>query len=83
MDISKDQKKFYQNAREHCRVDVEQLNNTIRVEWQHINEEISRVQNLIQTLEARKQTVGQIPASASDLLGLQDDLDVTPAIKEF
>jgi hypothetical protein len=82
MDISKDQKKFYQNARDHCRADVDQLNNTIRTEWQHINEEISRVQNLIQLLESRKQTVGQIYASSSDLLGRPNDLDVTPAIKE-
>ena len=82
MDISKDQKHFYEQARERCRQDVEQMNNTIRVEWQHLNDEIKRVQELIQTLETRKQTIGQIYASSSEMLGLENDLDVSSAIKD-
>lgn len=82
MDLSQDQQEFYRQARERCRMDVEQMNTTIRAEWQRLNEEIKRVQELIQTLETRKQTVGQIYASSSEMLGLDDDLDVSPAIKE-
>jgi sensor domain CHASE-containing protein len=82
MDLNHDQSDFYRQARERCRTDVEQMNNTIRAEWQHLNDEIKRVQGLIQTLETRKQTVGQIYASSSEMLGLEADLDISPAIKE-
>jgi hypothetical protein len=82
MDLSQDQQTFYRQARERCRTDVDQMNITIRAEWQHLNEEIKRVQDLIQTLEARKLTVGQIYASSSEILGLELDLDVSPAIKD-
>ncbi|MCE1229820.1 MAG: hypothetical protein LWX11_10095 [Firmicutes bacterium] len=82
MQLSTEQQGFYQSARERCRQDVDEMNRTIRTEWQHLNDEIKRVQELIQTLETRKQTVGQIYASASDMLGMPNDLDVTPAIKE-
>jgi sensor domain CHASE-containing protein len=82
MDLSKDQQQFYEQARERCRQDVEQMNNTIRVEWQHLNDEIKRVQELIQQLETRKQTIAQIYASSSEMLGLENDLDVSPAIKD-
>lgn len=82
MDLNKDQQTFYQNARERCRQDVDEMNRTIRAEWQHLNDEIKRVQELIQTLETRKQTVGQMYASASDMLGLSNDLDISPAIQE-
>lgn len=82
MDLSKDQQVFYQQARERCRQDVDQMNHTIRTEWAHLNEEIKRVQELIATFEARKQTIGQMYASASDILGLDNDLDVSPAIKD-
>ncbi len=80
MELSKDQQSFYENARTHSRREVEQMNNTIRSEWAHLNSEIKRVQELIQTLETRKQTVGQMYASASDMLGIENDLDVSPAI---
>jgi hypothetical protein len=40
------------------------------------------VQELIQTLETRKQTVGQIYASSSEMLNLVNDLDISPAIKD-
>lgn len=82
MDLNKDQQTFYQNARERCRQDVDEMNRTIRAEWQHLNDEIKRVQELIQTLETRKQTIGQMYASASDMLGQPNDLDISPAITE-
>jgi phenylpropionate dioxygenase-like ring-hydroxylating dioxygenase large terminal subunit len=82
MDLNQDQAVFYQQARERCRADVDQMNNTIRAEWQHLNDEIKRVQELIQNLEMRKQTVGQIYASSSEMLGLANDLDISPAINE-
>lgn len=82
MELHKDQQEFYQQARERCRRDVAEMNETIRAEWQHLNDEIKRVQELIQTLEMRKQTVGQMYASASEMLGLDNDLDIAPAIEE-
>jgi sensor domain CHASE-containing protein len=82
MELTKDQQAFYQQARERCRQDVDQMNNTIRAEWQHLNDEIKRVQELIQTFETRKQTIGQMYASASDMLGVENDLDVSPAISQ-
>lgn len=82
MDLNQDQQEFYLQARERCRADVAQMNQTILVEWQRLNEEIKRVQELIQTLETRKQTVAQIYASSSEMLGLESDLDVSPAIKD-
>lgn len=82
MDLSKEQQGFYQSARERCRQEVDEMNRTIRAEWQHLNDEIKRVQELIQTLETRKQTVGQMYSSASDMLGLENDLDVGSAIQE-
>ena len=80
MELSKDQQAFYESARTQCRKEVEQMNNTIRSEWAHLNAEIKRVQELIATLETRKQTVGQMYSSASDMLGKDNDLDVSPAI---
>jgi len=82
MDLNQDQTDFYRQARERCRLDVGQMNNTIRAEWQHLSDEIKRVQELIQALEIRKQTVGQIYASSSEILGLDNDLDTSPAIKD-
>jgi sensor domain CHASE-containing protein len=82
MDLNQDQATFYQQARQRCRQDVEQMNNTIRAEWEHLNDEIKRVQELIQALETRKQTVGQIYASSSEMLNLDNDLDISPAIKD-
>jgi len=82
MDLNQDQQSFYRQARERCRADVAQMNETILLEWQRLNDEIKRVQELIQTLETRKQTVAQIYASSSEMLGLEADLDVSPAIKD-
>lgn len=82
MDLSKDQQSFYQGIRDRCRSDVDHMNSTLRSEWRHLNDEIKRVQELIQELETRKQTIGQMYASASDMLGMENDLDVSPAIQE-
>jgi sensor domain CHASE-containing protein len=82
MELTKEQQVFYQSARERCRQEVDEMNQTIRTEWRHLNDEIKRVQELIQTLETRKQTVGQMYASASDMIGAENDLDVSPAIQE-
>lgn len=82
MELNKDQAVFYNQARERCRQDVGEMNNTIRAEWQHLNDEIKRVQELIQTLETRKQTLGQMYASASEMIGAENDLDISPAIQE-
>jgi hypothetical protein len=82
MDLNQDQRDFYQQARERCQSEVEQMNRAILAEWDRLNSEIRRVQDLIQTLETRKQTVAQIYASASAMLGMEADLDVSPAIKE-
>lgn len=80
MELTKEQQVFYQSARERCRQEVDEMNHTIRTEWTRLNDEIKRVQELIQTLETRKQTVGQMYASASDMLGAENDLDIGPAI---
>ena len=82
MDLNQDQQDFYRQARDRCRSEVEQMNDTILAEWQRLNDEIKRVQDLIQTLETRKQTVAQIYASSSEMLGMEADLDVSPAIKD-
>jgi hypothetical protein len=82
MDLNQDQTVFYKQARERCRMDVDQMNHTIRAEWQHLNDEIKRVQEFIHALEVRKQTVGQIYASSSEILSLANDLDISPAIKD-
>ena len=80
MELTKEQQVFYQSARERCRQEVDEMNHTIRTEWTRLNDEIKRVQELIQTLETRKQTVGQMYTSASDMLGVVNDLDIGPAI---
>lgn len=78
MDLSKDQSSFYQQARERCRQDTDEMNQTIRSEWAHLQSEYRRVVTLIQTLEVRKQTVGQMYASASMMINSDNDLDVAP-----
>jgi hypothetical protein len=82
MDLNKDQQAFYEQARERCRQDVAQINLTVRTEWKHLNEEIKRVQDLIASMENRKQTIGQMYASASEIIGSENDLDISPAIKD-
>ena len=82
MDLNQDQQDFYRQARDRCRKEVEQMNSAIMVEWQRLNDEIKRVQELIQTLETRKQTLGQMYASASEMIGAENDLDISPAIQD-
>jgi len=82
MQITQEQQDFYQSARERCRQDVYDINRTIRGEWEHLNSEVERVKVLIETLETRKQSIAQIYASASDMLGLENDLDTSPAIHQ-
>ena len=38
------QQDFYEQAREHCRLDVERMNDTIRTEWQQLHTKVQRVQ---------------------------------------
>lgn len=73
---------FYLQVLDHCQADVERINLVILAEWGRLNEEALRVQALIQDLEGRKLVAGQIYSAASDLLGLENDLDVSPAIQE-
>jgi len=80
--FSGEQADFYELVLDHCRTDVEQMNQTIQAEWQQLTEKAKRVQELILALEYRKQVAGQIYASASILLGLENDLDVSAAIQE-
>ena len=82
LEISKDQEAFYSSARDRCRQEVDQMNNTILDEWTTLNDEIARVQNLIQDLEGRKQIVGQMYGASSDMLGLENDLDISSPIKD-
>lgn len=82
MDLTNDQKEFYSQARERCKTEVAQMNRTIRTEWDRLNSEIVRVQNLMGELENKKQIVGQMHGNASMMLGVADDLDVSPAIQE-
>jgi hypothetical protein len=76
------QRAFYLEVRERCRMDVEQMNLTILAEWGRLNEEVLRVQDLIQDLEGRKRVAGQMYAAAGGLLGETDGLDVSPAFPE-
>lgn len=80
MDINQDQAEFYRQARERCRTDVEQMNNTILTEWRRVNDEWTRVMELIETLEARKVTIGQIYSSSSEMLNLDNDLLIARCI---
>ena len=79
---SAEQRAFYLEVREHCRLDVAEINRNILEEWRLINEEAQRVQALIQDLEGRKLVAAQMYSAASELLGEADDLDVSPAIQE-
>lgn len=82
MQLSQEQQDFYQSARDRCKMDVDSMNTLIRAEWEHLTAEIQRVQEIIQTLETRKQNIGQIYAAASAMLNMENDLDISPAIQE-
>ena len=61
MELTKEQQVFYQSARERCRQEVDEMNHTIRTEWTRLNDEIKRVQELIQQkrIEELKSAMGK------------------------
>ena len=69
MELTKDQKDFYETTRTRCRDEVTQINGTIKTEYTRLTEEIKRVNDLIATLEGRKQVIGQMYGSASEMIG--------------
>ena len=82
MDLSKEQKDFYETTRTRCRQEVEQINTTIKTEYDRLTSEIKRINELIQTLEGRKQVIGQMYAGASEIMGQDNDLDLSSPIAE-
>lgn len=82
MDLTKDQQEFYEGTRTRCRDEVTQINGTIKSEYTRLTQEIKRVNELIQTLEGRKQVIGQMYGSASEMIGAENDLDLMSPIAE-
>ena len=82
MDLTKDQQEFYETTRTRCRDEVTQINGTIKTEYTRLTQEIKRVNELIQTLEGRKQVIGQMYGSASEMIGKDNDLDLASPIAE-
>jgi hypothetical protein len=82
MELTKQKKDFYAQTREQCKAEVLEMNQTMKEEWAALNREIARVQALIQDFENKKQIIGQMHASACMMLGVADDLDISPAITE-
>ena len=69
MDLSQDQKAFYETTRERCRSEVSQINNTIA-------SEVQRVKDLLTSLSNRKTAVLQMYGAACEVLGEENDLAV-------
>ncbi|HEX9082297.1 MAG TPA: hypothetical protein VF768_08455 [Holophagaceae bacterium] len=67
MDLSNDQKAFYETTRERCRQEVDQINNTIA-------SEVQRVKDLLTSLSNRKTAVLQMYGAACEVLGMENDL---------
>jgi hypothetical protein len=67
MDLSQDQKAFYETTRERCRQEVDQINSTIAAE-------VQRVKDLLTNLSNRKTAVIQMYGAASEVLGKDNDL---------
>ena len=82
MELTKDQKDFYEGTRTRCRDEVIQINQTIKTEYTRLTQEIKRVNDLIATLEGRKQVIGQMYGSASEMIGMENDLDLGSPITE-
>lgn len=82
MELTKDQKDFYETTRTRCRDEVTQINTTIKTEYTRLTQEIKRVNDLIATLEGRKQVIGQMYGSASEMIGNENDLDLSSPIAE-
>ncbi len=82
MELSKEQKDFYETTRNRCRQEVDQINTTIKTEYDRLTSEIKRINELIQTLEGRKQVIGQMYAGASEIIGQDNDLDLSSPIAQ-
>ena len=67
MDLSNDQSQFYEQTRTRCKVEVEQINNTI-------SSEVQRVKDLLTSLSNRKAAVLQMYSAACAVLGEDNDL---------
>lgn len=80
--LNTEQQGFYEQVRQQCATEVAMMNATMVEEWNRLNAEIARVQELIQVMETRKISVAQMYGSASEMLGLPNDLDASPAIQE-
>jgi len=67
MDLSKDQRMFFQTTRERCRSEVSTINGTIAAE-------IQRLKDLLTSLSSRKTAVLQMYGAACEVLGEANDL---------
>lgn len=67
MDLSQEQKSFYESTRTRCRQEVDQINNTIAAE-------VQRVRDLLTSLSNRKAAVIQMYGAACEVLGEENDL---------
>ena len=67
MELSQDQKAFYETTRTRCRTEVDQINNTIAAE-------VQRVRDLLTSLSNRKSAVIQMYGAACEVLGEENDL---------
>jgi hypothetical protein len=67
MDLSYDQRSFYEATRERCRSEVSQINGNIAAE-------VQRVKELLINLSHRKTAVLQMYGAACEVLGEPNDL---------
>ena len=67
MDLSQEQKAFYEATRERCRSEVGQINDSI-------DAEVQRVKDLLTSLSNRKTAVLQMYGAACEVLGEPNDL---------
>jgi hypothetical protein len=76
MDLSQDQKDFYETTRQRCRSEVSQINNTIAAEVQRVKDQLTSLTN-------RKTAVLQMYGAACELLGEPNDLQEESIDIEF
>jgi len=67
MDLTQDQRAFYEATRGRCRSEVSEINNAIALE-------IKRVKDLLISLSNRKTSVLQMYKAACEVLGETNDL---------
>lgn len=67
MDLSLDQRNFYEATRERCRSEVAEINNSIA-------SEVQRVKQLLTGLSNRRTSVLQMYSAACEVLGEPNDL---------